>query len=340
VLTLVVSPYDLHARTPAACSALLLAHRVVTLLPAPLEGVDPETLRTAGEASPVFVRLLESWRWSAPLWRSGALTPMLDEASPLDDVRAAAARVADERRVEPEPTPAAQPDARRARSGLATLVPGSVFEDTKTYLESICHDLAGGGGRPAVSVPVAVGLERFAARTGSALVRGDAISVAGAMEQRRFTPGVRLSTVGLEGVDGSVIAELRERFEPELDALRDAIGPTATWLDPASREARAQQDVAEAANELRRAVAAGGGVPNSPGGRRARGMISIALTLGAASPESALRAAERAAAVFTASRRGRRHAAAPHAGAAADALGAPSASVMRVKRLAWPPTAE
>lgn len=76
-MDLALSPYDLTLLDPAALAACLLGERVATFLPVPAAGLDREQVATALATSPRYARLLESWRWSVPLWREGVISSLL-----------------------------------------------------------------------------------------------------------------------------------------------------------------------------------------------------------------------------------------------------------------------
>ncbi|QKK09619.1 MAG: hypothetical protein HND58_16560 [Planctomycetota bacterium] len=66
-----ISPYHLTTREPPAMAALLLAERSVTFMPSP-RGTREEIEQAAAE-SPEYVRFMETWAWSMPLWKDGLL---------------------------------------------------------------------------------------------------------------------------------------------------------------------------------------------------------------------------------------------------------------------------
>ena len=60
-------------------AALVLADRVVTLVPQPAAGVSRADVRAAVRNSPRYLRLMESWRWSSPLWNCGLISSGVDD---------------------------------------------------------------------------------------------------------------------------------------------------------------------------------------------------------------------------------------------------------------------
>jgi hypothetical protein len=63
LMLVAVSPYHLTTREPAAIAALLLADRVVTLLPGP----DRRGAELAAERLPHYLDFVLTWEWSVPL---------------------------------------------------------------------------------------------------------------------------------------------------------------------------------------------------------------------------------------------------------------------------------
>ena len=197
-----LSPYDLHARAEAAHVALLLADHVVTIRPAPLEGDSREQVQEAALDAPAFEALLRAWRWTGPLWRAGVLLPTWLDAVPIDDVQQAASEI------------------EQDGGALASVIGASRFDATGDFLEAMCQDLIRGGRDPAIAVPLAAGLERFAARHGLTLVRGPDRSLSAKLGGRSATPLARVTTVVPLGLDAEELLALREAARPALAALR------------------------------------------------------------------------------------------------------------------------
>ncbi len=208
----VLSPYDFHARSEAACAALLLAQCVVTVRPAPLEGISNEQLHIAATDAPAFAELVRAWSWSGPLWQAGVIRGEWDAAVPIDDIQRAAREIAD------------------GGGPLAGVVGDSPFEDTHAYLQAMSHDVMGGGRDPGVAVPVAIGLERFASRHGLAIIRGPGRSLSSKFEARSTRRITQVTTTMVVGADAGELLALRESAHEELSAFREAIhsGPEAS----------------------------------------------------------------------------------------------------------------
>ena len=155
-----LSPYHLTTREPVAMAALLLAERVVTLLPRPDRGRD-EAERTA-ERVPRYLDLMLSWRWSQALWEAGVICSSLDGNEASGDVREAHAQIVAEDRF----------------SRLRGLMRPELLETEERYLDAVAADLLKGGPDPAITVPLAAGIDRFAMRHGAAVARSTPSSIA------------------------------------------------------------------------------------------------------------------------------------------------------------------
>ncbi len=159
---LALSPYDLTLLDPAAVAACVLGERVATFLPVP-EGLEPDDVRRALVAAPRYARLLESWRWSIPLWREGVLSSLLGGEHAEGDAAAANQRVCND--------PVLQQ--------LRALGQGEFDRSGPEGLDAAAADLLKGGPNPGVCVPICAGLDAFASRTGAIAVRRGAGAVAG-----------------------------------------------------------------------------------------------------------------------------------------------------------------
>lgn len=92
-LHLVLSPYLLTSRDPAALAAMLLGDHVTTILPVPAGSLDRGSVRAAMRRSPQFARLLESWRWIAPTFEAGVAGSTSRGRDPIDDAAACRERI-------------------------------------------------------------------------------------------------------------------------------------------------------------------------------------------------------------------------------------------------------
>lgn len=159
---LALSPYDLTLLDPAAVAACVLGERVATFLPVP-ERLEPDDVRRALVAAPRYARLLESWRWSIPLWREGVLSSLLSGEHAEGDAAAANERVCGDPALEL----------------LRVLGHGPPDRSSSDGLDAAAADILKGGPNPGVCVPICAGLDAFAARTGAIAVRRGTGAVSG-----------------------------------------------------------------------------------------------------------------------------------------------------------------
>lgn len=225
-MRIVVSPYHLTTREAPAMAALQLASHVVTMLPTPSAGTSRRAVQGAVTAAPRYLDLIESWRWAAPLWDEGVIGSTHEGFDAAEDVRHAFDRIATDDRYAP----------------LRPLMKPRVFEDDRDYLQAVASDVLRGGPDPAITVPVAAGLDRFAARHGLAVARATPTSVTQRVEARWSD---RLGAVAiplLVQCGAERILMLRDALAMELDLLREALerpGGTGHAAGQLARAARA-----------------------------------------------------------------------------------------------------
>lgn len=207
-----ISPYDLGAGALAAYAGLLVADSAVTLVPSPDADSDADPLAAASLAERVRAR----WDWSAPLWEDGLLAAE-DPTAPSP--AAFAADALDEL------------IARDPADHLGRLVRERYADAPGSYFEAVCRDLVRGGGDPAVTVPITVAMERFAAGSGRALITGEHRSVTAEIERRSSRPTVRIAVPTLAAGGGHRLLLVRQRLAGELGALRAALAETAAIED-------------------------------------------------------------------------------------------------------------
>lgn len=229
-MDLAISPYHLTTREPAAMAAMLLGARVFTILPVPADGVSKPSVRRAMHDCPRYARLLESWRWSGPLWRGGVVRSTLEGKDAMGEARAADAGIARE--------PQWQPLRRFQHDGL--------FGAGQAALDLVCADLLKGGPDPGICVPLVAGLDRFAAAHGLMAVRsggeqvrsGRPPSLAQRAEALMGTPVFSAAVPVLTAAGGEVLARAREMLEPDLHPLREAMSLTLREADAKTIQAR------------------------------------------------------------------------------------------------------
>ena len=226
-LELVLSPYDLTARSAAAVAACVLADRVITLMPGPGKDLPRDPAALARRGTPAFERLAEAWGWSGPLWRSGAIVAGMDGDGVAEAVRAARAGI-----------------ERSAEMGvLASLIKRTdAGEDDGARFDAICRDLVTGGINPSVTVPLGAAVESFAAGRGVTLVRGASKSLIGRIEKSGERVVFRMSMACVTEADATDLVALRASVDESARAFRTGL----VALLAATREGAGQGAVASA----------------------------------------------------------------------------------------------
>ncbi|MFZ4573966.1 MAG: hypothetical protein ACOYN0_06185 [Phycisphaerales bacterium] len=205
-MKIVVSPYHLTTREAPALAALLLADEVITLLPMGPSG-GREGAREVAERSASYRELVRSWAWAEELWRSGLLRGEIDAQSAVGDVRAAAGEISDDPWL----------------SSLRPLMHDRLFEDERGYLNALAADILKGGPDPGITVPVAAGLDRFAARAGAFVSRAHPVSLAQKAEFGLLQDRMTIIIPVLLQADASRLAIAREVLRAPLAVLRAAL---------------------------------------------------------------------------------------------------------------------
>lgn len=204
-----VSPYHFTTREAPVMAAVLLADRVFTLLPSP-RGVTPSEARSAADRVPEYLDMIRSWRWSQPLWEAGVVLPSVDStANPAVEMASAWKRLTTD----------------PACAALGPLMRLDLFGSEDDYLQAVAQDVLRAGPDPGVSVPVMLGLDRYAARHALTVVRPEPSSVVQKAEQRLSMGRDRFAIVVpvLLQADADSIVIARDLLEPELEALRAAM---------------------------------------------------------------------------------------------------------------------
>lgn len=230
-MRIALSPYHLTTREPPAMAALLLADQVVTLLPAPFEAPDSRSAKHAARRSPHYSEFMKSWAWSVELWQRGILISQIEGDDAIHDMREMAQRISVDDRFLP----------------LRSLMKHRLFDSEHDYLDAVGADLLKGGPDPGITVPLAAGLDRFAARHRLFVARAAPTSVAQKAESRLARNVFAIAVPVLLQASADRILFARELLEPELVPLRRAISAIA------SASAEEMQDASES---LMHAVAA------------------------------------------------------------------------------------
>lgn len=235
-MNVVLSPYHLTTREPPTMAALLLADRVVTFIPSPLSGSDTASLGRAVEMSPRYLRFMDSWRWSMPLWDAGYIAAAFRDQDAGPDVHHICNVLSSDDRF----------------ASLRTLLHEDLFEDEKRYLDAVAHDLLRGGPDPGVSIPVSAAMDRFGCRNGLIVMRSHATSVAQRAEERLTKRLFTIAIPSLLQADAGRIESFREALVEPLTELRRVLASIAKDAyrdseEPADRELLAEVEHASRA---------------------------------------------------------------------------------------------
>ena len=189
--------------------ALALGSSIVTLLPKPLEGTSREAIRNAVDNAPRYLRLMESWRWSGPLWDAGVISSAFDGDDCDQDLSGVY-------------------EAIRTRSELAPLRPLTQSADERLRepfkaLDAVSNDLVRGGPDPGINIPITAALDHFAVRHGLCIVRGATASIAQRAEAKMGRRICAFSLPMLRRAGGARILRLRDDLSEPLDSLRTAL---------------------------------------------------------------------------------------------------------------------
>lgn len=204
---LAVSPYHLTTREAPAMAALLLAERVITLMPTPFAGTDRSVVAEAVGRVPRYLDLMKSWEWAGPLWEQGLISSVFESQDAVDEVREVC------RRIQRDP----------GLAGLRAVMRPGLFDDEEAYLDAVARDLLRAGPDPGVSVPVVAGIDRFAARLGLIVARPEAASIAQRAEMQVVRPIVSIAAPILLQASAEAILETRMALDDTISSLRDAI---------------------------------------------------------------------------------------------------------------------
>lgn len=226
----VVSPYHVTSREPPAMAAFLLAESCVTFLPAPDVGATTDDVRGSLRRSPRYRALLDGWSWCEALWREGVVSSLSAGEDPGDDVKRAARGISDDERL----------------AGLGLLMKPGLFDDPDRSIDAVAADVLRAGPDPAIAVPVAAGLDRFAARLGLAVLRPHPASMAQRAEARLGRPLFACAVPILTQGDGEAILEARRMLGGSLAGLRAVLAGVAHEAARAEETPTAAESIATA----------------------------------------------------------------------------------------------
>lgn len=225
-LRLALSPYFLVTREAPAMAALLLGSRILTLLPEPREGDTRDTVTSALKHSPGYLRLLEAWRWSAPLWRAGVLGAVESGATCAAAVPDVYSRISSTPGLEPlrpltrhieetDRSDRSQPPPARTDAADEASHAGA-----NQCLQAFTSDLLRGGPDPGINIPITAALDRFALEQNLIPVRGSMDSVAQRAEQRLSRRLFSIAIPLLSRAGGTTLLGAREDLAEPLADLR------------------------------------------------------------------------------------------------------------------------
>ena len=218
MLNLALSPYLLTTREAPAMAAILLGDHVVTLLPEPRSGTSREQVRAAVRSAPRLLRLLESWRWSAALWKAGVLKRGSCGASAASGLPRVFDRIADERELEPLRRLTRHIDQLQRESAAAK--PHGAHD---RYLDALCSDVLKGGADPGFNTTMTAALDAHAAAGSMPVVRSGVDSVVQRAEGRLSRRLASVSLPVLTHASGRTLLDLRHDLAGELATLREAV---------------------------------------------------------------------------------------------------------------------
>lgn len=210
-MIIAVSPYHLTTREAPAMAALLLAERVVTLVPSPAigegSGVSPVRAKRAAAQVPTYAKFMQSWDWTEGFWRAGVLMAELEGASATRDMWDVSRQIADD----------------EALASLRPFVKHDLYESEQQYLGAVAADLLKGGPDPGILLPVAAGIDRFACRHRMLVARATPSSVAQRAEAKLGTSAIAFAVPVLLQADAARVLHAREVLSDVLGTLRDAV---------------------------------------------------------------------------------------------------------------------
>lgn len=252
-MILVVSPYHMTTREPAAMASLVLAEHAVAPLPTPAGAATRDEVTRAVVRITQYSELLQSWDWARPLFDAGICGTTLFGEDPLDDLPGVIRGI----------------DVDERYASLRPFMGAMLEASGDEMLRAVCRDVIRAGPDPAVSVPVSACLDLFALRHDAVCVRSHERSQAQRYESGLSEVLLRCALpVILQGPADRLI-EYRRRLAELLEALRLAIAA----LD--ERQARMIADAIGAGVERERAELVRVEDPDEP--RVIIGLVSVTL---------------------------------------------------------------
>ncbi len=230
----VLSPYHLTTREPPAMVALSLADEVTTYLPTLGEQSDRDEAERIARDEPAYLDMIESWQWSRQLWGAGLLTMGAEGRTAHPEIQRVLRQIRDDDQFAP----------------LRPLLPASALDEDRV-MRNVARDVLRGGPDPAISVPVAAGLDRLAVQRSGYAMRSGATSVAQRAEAAMGSRLFALALPMLIQASAGRIDRLRQCLHAErqqLALMLEAVAQdVAAGVTPA--DGTAWRDAAEAWTE-------------------------------------------------------------------------------------------
>lgn len=187
--------------------SLLVARRVVTLVPAPPGATSREDLERAALVVPRYRELMDRLSWAKPFFEGAVAASHVGGEDALGDVRRMWGRIESE----DDWTP------------LRAWMRWSLAEEPEPLLDALCLDMLRGGPDPGISVPVAAGVDQFAGRFGLIVARSHPKSLAQRAEGAFARTLASWSMPAYIQADAARLLHARDVLAEELDALRVAV---------------------------------------------------------------------------------------------------------------------
>ena len=217
-MRIALNPYHLTTRELPALAGLLLAEHAVTILPAPEQGGSRDAFVTAARSLEHYREFVESWAWSRAFWDEGVLTPAHTLATAAGDLAYQGTDALDDVR-----DACRQIDEDPAYASLRALMRDGMFTSDARSLELIARDVLRGGPDPAVCIPLAEGLDRFARRHDYVVARATPTSIAQRRELDLVNDVARVAIPMLTQASAELLLDLRDDLGDELTQLRAAL---------------------------------------------------------------------------------------------------------------------
>ena len=272
---------------------MLIARRVVTLVPTPIGAGTRADLERAAARIPRYRELVDRLSWTQALFERGIASTHVGGEDALTDVRAIWSRI----------------ECESEWSPLRSWMRWSLAQEPEPFLDALCTDMLRGGPDPGISVPVAAGSDHYAGRFGLIVARAHPKSLAQRAEGAFARTIASWSMPVLLQSDAERIVFIRETLAIELDALRIAVESVASGHGSVAEVRAASRALGARYSELEAELIA----DHDDEVRPVAGAVSLSLV--AMPRDVALRSSADAAAAVGSARERKQHAS---RGASAD----------------------